>query len=60
MIVVVFAVTWFLVALAVALVVGGGIRLADRRAPYTDHLAGLPEQLTVPDVVGARAAQPSH
>jgi hypothetical protein len=57
---VVVVAAWIALALGVALVIGGGIRLADRRAPFTDHLAGLPQELTVNDILGARAAQPSH
>ena len=60
MVVVVVALAWVLLAVAVAVVVGAGIRTADRRAPYTDHLIGLPAELTVDDVLGARSAQPSH
>jgi hypothetical protein len=60
MLAVVVVAAWFVVALGVALVIGGGIRVADRRAPYTDHLAGLPADLTVDDILGARAAQPSR
>ncbi|MBB3676959.1 hypothetical protein [Modestobacter versicolor] len=51
---------WIVLALGVALVVGAGIRVADRRAPFTDHLAGLPAELTVDDVLGARVTQPSR
>jgi hypothetical protein len=58
-IVVVIALAWFLVAMAAALVVGGGIRVADRYAPVTDHLAGLPADLTVDDVLGRHAPQPT-
>jgi hypothetical protein len=50
---------WVAVALCVAMLIGGGIRLADRRAPFNDHLAGLPEQLTVQDILDARVTQPS-
>ena len=45
---------------ALALVVGRGIRQADERAPFTDHLAGLPAELTVDDVLGARTTQHSR
>ena len=48
------AVTWFVVALAAALLFGGVVRLADRRAPVTDHLIGLPADLTVDDILGRR------
>jgi hypothetical protein len=60
MLVAVIAAAWFLLAVGVALVLGGGIRIAERRAPFTDHLAGLPAELTVDDILGARAAQPSR
>ncbi len=50
----VLAVTWLVVALAAALLLGGAIRVADRRAPLADHLAGLPADLTVDDVLGRR------
>ncbi|MCW2535780.1 MAG: hypothetical protein JWQ26_1479 [Modestobacter sp.] len=58
-IVVVIALAWLLVAVAAAFVVGGGIRIADRHAPVVDHLAGLPADLTVDDVLGRRAPQPT-
>jgi len=51
---------WLAVAIGVALLVGAAVRLADRRAPFTDHLIGLPTELTVQDVLGARTAQPSR
>jgi len=51
---------WLAVAIGLALLVGAGVRLADRRAPFTDHLIGLPTELTVEDVLGARTAQPSR
>jgi hypothetical protein len=53
-ILVVLAVTWLLVAMAAALLLGGAIRVADRRDPLADHLAGLPGELTVDDVLGRR------
>ena len=60
-IVAVVVLSWVVVSLGLAVGIGGGIRVADRRAPYTDHLIGLPADLTVADVLGARsAAQPSH
>ena len=59
MIVVVLAVAWLVVALAAALLLGGAIRVADRRAPLTDPLAGLPTDLTVDDVLGRRRTVPS-
>ena len=55
---VVVVAAWIVLALGVALAIGGGIRLADRRAPFTDHLAGLPADLTVEHILGARAPQP--
>lgn len=54
------AVAWLVLAAAAALVVAGGIRLADRRAPLADHLAGLPAELTVADIVGRNVTQPQH
>jgi hypothetical protein len=60
MLAVVVVAAWFALAVGVALVIGGGIRVADRRAPVTDHLAGLPAELTVDDILGARTTQPSH
>jgi hypothetical protein len=59
MLAVVIVAAWFALALAVAVVVGGGIRLADRHAHLTDHLVGLPAELTVDDILGARTPQPS-
>jgi hypothetical protein len=58
-IIVVLALAWLLVAVVAALVVGGGIRIADRHAPVTDHLAGLPADLTVDDVLGRHVPQPT-
>ena len=58
-IVAVVLLSWAVVSVGLALTIGGGIRLADRRAPFTDHLIGLPADLTVDDVLDARAAQPS-
>ena len=60
MLVVMVVAAWIVLAVGAALVLGGAIRLADRRAPFHDHLAGLPTELTVDDIVGARAAQPSR
>ena len=57
MVTVMVVAAWFLLALGVALVVGGGIRAADRSAPVTDHLVGLPEDFTVADIL---AAAPMH
>lgn len=53
MLVAVVAAAWILLALAAALVLGCGIRVADRRAPLADHLVGLPAELTAEDVLGA-------
>jgi hypothetical protein len=55
-----FLAAWFVLAVAVALIVGGGLRAADRRAPFTDHLIGLPADLTVDDVLGVRTVQPNR
>jgi hypothetical protein len=52
MIAAVIVLVWATLALGVALVLARGIRIADHRAPFTDHLAGLPEDLTVDDVLG--------
>ena len=60
MLVVLVVAAWLVLALGVALLLGGGVRLADRRAPFNDHLAGLPADLTVGDILGAQAAQPSR
>jgi hypothetical protein len=51
----VMALAWLVVAVAASLLVGGGIRTADRHAPVTDHLAGLPADLTVDDVLARHA-----
>lgn len=59
-IVAVVALSWAAVSGVVALVIGGCVRMADERAPFTDHLAGLPADLTVDDILGARSPQPSH
>jgi hypothetical protein len=59
-VVAVVALSWAAVSGVVALVIGGCIRMADERAPFTDHLAGLPAELTVQDVLGRRTPQPSH
>ena len=56
----IIALTWVLVGLGLALLLGNSIRTADRRAPFTDHLAGLPAELTVDDVLGVRTAQPTR
>ena len=60
MVVIVVALAWLLLAGGLALVIGSGIRTADQRAPYTDHLVGLPAELTVEDVLGVRSTQPSY
>jgi len=57
---VVVVLVWVALAMGVALLVGKAIGTADRRAPFTDHLIGLPADLTVDDVVGVRTAQTSH
>ena len=50
---------WFVVAFAVALVLGAGIRIADQRAGIYDHHVALPADLTVDDILRARAEQPT-
>ena len=50
---------WLALSGGVALLIGPGIRIADGRAPSTDHLAELPTDLTVEYVLG-RVPQPSH
>ena len=57
---VVVVLVWVALAMGVALLVGKAIGTAARRAPFTDHLIGLPADLTVDDVVGVRTAQTSH
>lgn len=59
MIVVVIALAWLLIAIASALVIGSGIRIADRRAPFTDHLTVLPADLTVADILRGHAVEPT-
>lgn len=59
-IVAVVALSWAAVSGVVALVIGGCVRMADERAPFTDHLVGLPADLTVADVLGARSPLPSR
>jgi len=56
----VISAVWVAASAGLALVVGRGIRQADEHAPVTDHLAGLPAQLTVADVLGARTTQSAH
>ena len=60
MVIAVVSAVWVTASAALALVVGRGIRQADEHAPFTDHLAGLPTELTVGDVLGTRTTQPSH
>ena len=50
---------WPALALGAALLLGSGIRVADRTACFDDPFAGLPDDLTVDDILGVRAAQPS-
>jgi hypothetical protein len=57
---VLIALAWLTVAVATSFLLAGAIRLADRRAPFTDHLAGLPAELTVADVLGPNVVQPQH
>ncbi|GAB4082323.1 hypothetical protein GCU67_10085 [Modestobacter muralis] len=59
MVIAVISAVWVTASAGLALVVGRGIRTADARAPFTDHLIGLPVELTVAAVLGARTAQPS-
>ena len=56
MLAVVVVAVWFVLAVGVALVISAGIGMADRRAPFNDHLAGLPQDLTVDDILGVRTA----
>jgi len=60
MVLVVVAFSWLLLAVGLALVVGSGIRMANQQAPCTDHLIGMPAELTVEDILGTRTAQHSH
>ncbi|WP_171058135.1 hypothetical protein [Modestobacter altitudinis] len=53
---VVVVAVWFILAVGAALIISAGIRVADRRAPFNDHLAGLPQDLTVDDILGVRTA----
>ena len=59
MIVAALIVAWIVLAFGDALMIGRCIRMADREAPVTDHLIGLPAELTVAHILGARAAAPS-
>lgn len=54
------AVVWVVVSAAAALLIGGAIRGADRRAPLTDDLVALPAELTVAHVLGNHVVQPSR
>ena len=56
MLAVVVIAVWFTLAVGDALIISAGIRVAERRAPFNDHLAGLPQDLTVDDVLGVRTA----
>ena len=60
MVIAVVSAVWVTASAALALTLGWSIRQADEHAPYTDHLAGLPDELTVADVLGTRSTQPSH
>jgi len=60
MLVIVVVAAWFALAVAVALCIGGAVRVADRRAPFTDHLIGLPTEITVGVVLSGRTTQPSR
>ena len=61
MFIAVVSAVWVTASAALALTVGWSIRQADEHAPYIDHLAGLPTELTVADVIGPRSTtQPSH
>ncbi|QXG74655.1 hypothetical protein KUM42_12250 [Modestobacter sp. L9-4] len=60
MVIAVISAVWVTASAGLALVVGRGIRQADEHAPYTDHLVGLPAELTVADVLGASSARVSH
>jgi hypothetical protein len=51
---------WIALSAGVALVIGPSLRRADARASSTDHLSQLPAVLTVEDVLGRHAPQPSH
>jgi hypothetical protein len=60
MIIVVVALAWIAVSVPLGLVLGFALREGDERARATDHLIGLPADLTVADILGARAPEPSH
>jgi hypothetical protein len=51
---------WFLLAVVAGLVIGRGVRIADRRTVLTDSRGGLPADLTVDDVLDFWAAQPTR
>ncbi len=55
----VLAITWFVVAMAAALLIGAAIRVADRGTRSIDAPPVLPDDLTVDDVVGAPRTVPS-
>ena len=59
MIVVLLIACWLVVAMAAALLLGGAIRVADRRAPVTEQFVALPADLTVDDVLGMWRPTPS-
>ena len=56
---VVLAACWLFVAVVAALLVGGAISVADRRASAAEQFVGLPADLTVDDVLGLRRPTPS-
>jgi hypothetical protein len=60
MIVVMVALVWVAASVPLGLILGLAIRRADQRDLLTDHPTGLPADLTVADVVGARITEPSH
>jgi hypothetical protein len=60
MVIVVVSAVWVAASAGLGLVIARGIHRADERAPFADHLVGLPADLTVADVLGTRNTQPSH
>ncbi len=52
--------TWAVLALGAALVIGRAMREADRRAVGVDDLFELPDELTVEHILAARPAQHSR
>ena len=54
------AVAWIALSIPVGLLLGCTIRRADQRALLTDHPTRLPDDLTVADILRARAAEPTH